>query len=373
MPDRAGTNCRIVPYAGAHREPICGLAQELWSDDPRLNAAYLDWKYFRNPYIAEPLIYLAFDGDTLIGMRGVFGSRWQVGSDGFTLPYADDLVIAPAFRGRWLHQRIMAHALDDLAGRGYRYLINLSASRATAVGSTRMRWRSCGGVRPLHRRTGRKEAGDRLARRVKRLPLLWRAADAFADIGLPEEGAIFDRILQRLAGGGTDGLMAAPGPRATEMADLVTRQPYDGRIRHLRDTTYFHWRYANPLRRYLFLYAGSTGLDGYLVLQHPLGLHQGRASIVDWEAADDAVLERLLSEVVSAGFPELYTWGSACRPGAEEILARSGFVPATAEYEKTILVRPIRDEEIKSPCPLGTRRLDRGEDWDLRMIYSLAG
>ncbi len=372
--DDPRSGLRVVVGESAHHSRVVALARELWSRDPALNAAYLEWKYLRNPYIGEPLLYLAFDGESLIGMRGVFGSRWETGGGCFTLPYADDLVIAPSHRGRWVHQRIMAAALQDLADRGYRHIVNLSASRATAVGSLKMRWRSCGGMRPMRRRTRRKTLVDRLEHRLRNLAFVWRWADRAPALGLPPEQVLFERLGQRLAGAQVAGLVVERQPRAAAMAELVRQLPYDGRIRHLRDETYIDWRYANPLREYLFLYAGGREtLDGYLVLQRSLGIDHGRVSIVDWEARDERVRDELFAAVIAGGFPELYAWARAGSPAAAQLLANSGFEPASAEYEKTILVRPVRDADLKAPCLLGGRHLDKGDDWDLRMIYSLAG
>lgn len=373
MTDDRESACRVVAYADGHRQDVCRLARELWSADARLNDAYLDWKYCRNPYMREPLLYLAFDGDALVGMRGVTGSCWETGEGCFTLPYADDLVVAPAYRGRWLHQRIMAYALRDLADRGHRLVVNLSASRATAVGSLKMRWRSTGGVRPLHRRTRRKATIDVLEQRTRRLPFFWRWADAIPAAGLPSEATTFERLGQRASPARFPGIALESSPRLAAMAELVRRLPYDGRIRHLRDETYLEWRYANPLRSYRFLYAGETRLDGYLVLQRSLGFDRGRVSIVDWEASDESLRRKLLSAAIAGDFPELYAWGSACSPAGTELLRGAGFVPATAEYEKSILVRPVRDAELRAPCEMGGRCLDDGAHWDLRMIYSFVG
>jgi hypothetical protein len=67
---------RIIPYSAEHKPLVAELAQHLWSPHPDLNERYLEWKYRQNPYIRDPLIYLAFAGDRLAGMRGAFGSLW---------------------------------------------------------------------------------------------------------------------------------------------------------------------------------------------------------------------------------------------------------------------------------------------------------
>jgi len=67
------------PIPPSTRDWLPSFSGILWSPDTRLNASYLEWKYHQNPYIREPLIYLAFVGDKLAGMRGASGTRWEVG------------------------------------------------------------------------------------------------------------------------------------------------------------------------------------------------------------------------------------------------------------------------------------------------------
>ena len=85
------------------------------------------------------------------------------------------------------------------------------------------------------------------------------------------------------------------------MADLVARQAYDGRIRHVRDARYLAWRFQNPLHEYRFLLAGGDRLHGYLVLQAYRLSRHGAANIVDWEASDPAVRRALLHAAVEWG------------------------------------------------------------------------
>ena len=198
---RRESSARIVPLSAEYKSLVAELARHLWSPDPRLNALYLDWKYHQNPYVRNPLLYLAFVGDKLVGMRGAFGSRWEVGSSAetFCLLYVDDLVIDPAYRGQGLHRVIMNVALRDLAGRGYRYVINLSASRVTANASMNMHWRNAGPVGALYRRTLRKTVVDFLFGCARRLPLVWRWADNVSALSGRSGDHLFDRLDARFS------------------------------------------------------------------------------------------------------------------------------------------------------------------------------
>jgi hypothetical protein len=156
------------------------------------------------------------------------------------------------------------------------------------------------------------------------------------------------------------------------MSQLVARLPKDGRIRHVRDETFFAWRFRNPLCNYRFLYLGRERLRGYLVLQQSPLANGERASIVDWEAESDLIRADLLSAVIEYGrFPELCIWHLGAAPAAEELVDLHGFKPLRARDEKSILVRSVRDDELDAAWMLGGRRLDDARQWDLRMSYSM--
>jgi GNAT superfamily N-acetyltransferase len=378
-PPRA-LSCRVVRFSAEHKSLVAELQRHLWSPNVRLNACYLDWKYHQNPYIRDPLIYLAFVGDKLVGMRGAFGTQWEVGNPAefFTLPYADDLVIDPAYRRQGLHRVIMNFALRDLAGRGCRYVVNLSAGQITAEASMNMRWHNAGRVKSLHRRTLRKTAADFLADRVGHLPLLWRWADNLAALSGHSGDHLFDRLDAHFSAPDqwrdTGSLFAQRTPLSREMGQLVARLPRDGRIRHVRDETFFAWRFSNPLRNYRFLYVGRERLQGYIVLQQSAGVYGDCASIVDWEAESDPIRAELLSAAIEYGkFPELSIWQLGASPAAAQLVDLHGFKSLRAHHEKSILVRSVHDAELNTPWTLGGRRLDDANQWDLRMIYSMLG
>ncbi|MDH3315655.1 MAG: GNAT family N-acetyltransferase [Gammaproteobacteria bacterium] len=378
-PPRA-LSCRIIPYSNKHKTLVAELQRHLWSPDARLNASYLEWKYHQNPYIRDPLIYLAFVGDQLVGMRGAFGTRWEVGdpTEFFTLPYADDLVIDPAYRRQGLHRVIMNFALRDLAARGYRFVVNLSASRITFEASMNMRWRNAGRVRSLYHRTIRKTTAEFLANRVRRLPLLWRWADNLSALSGRSGDHLFDRLDARFSAldqwRDSRSLFAQKTPLTREMAQLVARLPRDGRIRHVRDEAFFAWRFGNPLHNYRFFYGGREQLRGYLVLQQTPSVSGDRACIVDWEAESELMRAELLSAAIGYGkFPEMCIWQLGVSPSTARVLERHKFKSLVAPHEHSVLVRSVRDDELNAPWILGGRRLDDANQWDLRMIYSMLG
>lgn len=374
----------IVPYTPEFKSQVAELQRHLWSSDMALNTAYLEWKHEQNPYLAEPLIYLALSDGKVVGMRGMFGTKWEIGNPPATTTWlhADDLVIVPDYRNRGLHTRIMRAVFDDLAKRGYEYVVNLHGSRITALSSLAMGWRSVGSVRPMSLRSGTDQFWERFGARVKKLPIVWRYAGRVPfmfSAAAREPFFHLDRANRRQKTPNSQ-VHVQKTPRSREMAELVARLGGDGRIRHVRDIEYFAWRFRNPLHSYRFLFSGTDRLDGYLVLQRSLSnvAYPTRVNIVDWEAVNDRVCADLLHAAVGWGqFPDLRCWTATLPQETVKLLQAQGFRAVSDEgiaaRVTSVLVRPVRDELLETDWQLAGRRLLDMNNWDLRMLYSMAG
>jgi acyl carrier protein len=375
---------RIETYKPTHARDVAKLQAGLWSSDPELNLRYLWWKYEENPYCVSPRIYLAYDGTDLVGMRGFYPSRWEIGRSGQVedVLVADDLIVRTDHRNQGVVTGLMQTAVEDLHEHGTEYVFNLSGGALTVLGSMAMGWRNVGNLKPFGRSgtahtllaafRNRLSASPILRRyRSSRRPHTMQEAHPFAKL----DRCSGVRPMQR-------GLHLAIGrePRAKDMAMLIDRLGYDGRIRHVRDETYLAWRYRNPLNEYRFFYAASDELHGYLVLKwtrQAFGPNDC-VQIVDWEADDAACHQALLDAALSASaVPELVTWTATLSTRQIALLSQRGFAPAyshlAAHGQPCILVRacdPGRPHEAwrMQGIPL----LNLGQ-WDMRMIYSMAG
>ncbi len=162
----------VVPYQPALKTQVIELQTHLWGPSLSLNTTYFEWKYERNPYIDEPLIFLAMHHDRAVGMRGFFGVQWEGGipTEKCIGLYADDLVIVPEHRNQGLIPRIMAAAFEDLAKRRYQFVFNLSAGPVTFLSSLAMDWRSVGSMRPWRWRSWKAACKNGMYRLLKRWP-----------------------------------------------------------------------------------------------------------------------------------------------------------------------------------------------------------
>jgi len=303
------------------------------------------------------------------------GALWEVDdpSQRHLLPYADDFVVLPPYRNRGVAARIMKSSLEDAARRGFPFAVSLSAGPVTFVSSLASGWRSAGSYPSVWRQRGSRFRTERLGvllggRITARLE---------ATLRLVRRGEPFAR-LDRAAGRDGTPVSVSRQARPQEMADLVARLPWDGRIRHVRDRRYFSWRFRNPLHDYRFLFWNEGGLQGYLVLQRYLSRWADieRVNIADWEGADDRIRSGLLAAALRWGrFTRVHAWAANGRESTRTILRDQGFEPSVedaAARRRGLLVSRLGEASPAATWNLGSRSLLKMSDWDLRMLYSMA-
>lgn len=372
---------QILKYDPIYKRTIAEFQKRLWSPDPDLNLRYFEWKYEINPYSNKIDIYLAFHDGALVGMRGFYASRWEasVPARQFDVLVADDLLIREDHRHQALVTRIMRAAYDDLRGSQPRFLFNLSGSPLTVIGSFTTGWRSSGTLKPLQRRSATARLYSVLRKASGRVPFLRRYAYS-KKLHHPTELHPFIRLDQAktpFATGAGPPVDIDKHSRPKAMAALIERIGHDGRLRHVRDEIYFAWRFRNPLNEYRFFFVGADALDGYLVLKRTIH-SSARVSIVDLEAVNSSIRSALLETAVSAGaFAELLVWTATANDELLSQLRTLKFGPIDHEQnilnQPCFLVRPIENERLDDDWRLGDTRLLDLKNWDVRMLYSMAG
>ncbi len=371
-------SCEIVRYRPEHKQAVARLQTVLWSRDVTANRRYFAWKYEANPWVGEPRVYLGVRGGEVVGMRGFYESRWQVGSPGpaVSVPLADDFAIAVGERNSGLATQIMSAALADLASSGVEYVFTLSAGQVTMLGSLAQGWKSAGRHEPLVRREPGPGWPVRLRARIAHTRVVWRWA------GSPLLRSAAERRPFRWLDAATSpaGISVAREPRLAEIAALCAAQPDDGRLRHVRSPEYLAWRFANPMHDYRFLFAEENGrLAGCLVLRaRVIGLAPTpQVGVAELAGRDARVRAELLAAAIDTGrFAELVAWSA--RIGADEraLLREHGFAPLDpardARGYPCALVRSTRAAPT-SEWQIGGRSLLDPASWDLRMLDSMAG
>jgi GNAT superfamily N-acetyltransferase len=374
-------NYDVVRYEPRFKSFIPELQTNLWSPSVALNAVYFDWKYQRNPYVKEPLIYLALCDGKPVGMRGFFGTRWEGGTPSrrMTVLYADDTVVVPEHRRKGIMSKIMSAAFRDLSKGNYSYALNLSAGSVVFQSSLSTGWRSPGWVRPIRRRSW--PATFQRVRSIveEKWPSMPRPVHSAMAVARRSLRSLGPSRIPRFLRSNPD-ICLEDAPRCAEMADLVARIGTSGRIRHVRDGEYFSWRFQNPLSSYRFLYWIRDRLEGYLVLQEYRSdfADHDRLNIVDWEGSSPAVQWDLLrAACVVAHDRPLWIWAATLPEAAAGLLKGRDFrivgEPPTLPAPPAILVHPLRNDQPEGDWQFADRSLLDLANWDLRMLYSMHG
>jgi GNAT superfamily N-acetyltransferase len=378
---------QVVRYHPEHRARLVELQRGLWSPYRRLNSDYLDWKHLRNPYTKEPLIYLAMLGDQVVGMRGFFGAKWQVGSPPqvFYAPGAGDLVIAPEHRNRGLVAQIMSSALRDLAARGYAYSVSLSAGSLTLLSQIATGWRSIGALQVMERSPPAGHTASAMRALVRRtaaaVTIHRRLSNASRRVrgwlpGVPSAGhfSVFDEWRGRRPPTMPSAIALSNSVLPGEMAVLVARLGSDGRICHVQDEEYFRWRFQNPLSLYRFLYWQESRLEGFLVLRASALPWRSEIGICAWAGTSPQVRSGLLAAATTCIGPQtLRIWSATLGETERTTLLSAGFRPAAqgiTSNPRMALIRPVRDEMLGEEWLADGRQVLDLRNWNLQMICS---
>jgi hypothetical protein len=248
--------------------------------------------------------------------------------------------------------------------------MNMSGSRFTQLSSMRMGWKAA-----IRCRVARWTNTSFRERKVLGAP------KRFLEVKLAEKNGhpfgVLDRRASRLS---SWSVSVRASPRPSDMAGLIGRIPWDGRVRQRRDESYLAWRFLNPRSAYRFFYHGKEDLQGYLVLEGKRRRTEMEARILDWEATTEEVAWDLLDAAVRmSGLKHLSTWANSLAPRRAEMLRASGFEEVDEEQERERAVNPavlvkslVDDDDAGEADPFGVD-LTRELNWDVRPLYSDAG
>ena len=285
---------RIVKYKAELRDQILGLQLYLWGPDEKINEAYFEWKYERNPNYSDPIIYVALYNDQVVSMRGLIGSNWQVSnpSQSFIMLCLSDSVTHPDHRRKGLFTKITTYALDDLKTGPYSYILNLSSGLLSTSGNIKLGWCSIGEIFIANYSVKhvKKEVGPlrSLAQRMPVLPSVYRKLrnQIRGSFAPPlDQLSPYTTLDRYISNNGDANIFVSKKPMPKQMAELVSRKDYDGRIRHVRDENFYRWRFQNPRSDYRFLYWEDDRLEGYITLRKSISPQDRGVMLVDWEVS----------------------------------------------------------------------------------------
>ena len=392
----ANTTVEIIKYTPAYRQDVLRIQEHHWGMGEAVNNAYFEWKYLRNPYMKEVLIYLAISGGEIVGMRGIYGTQWQMANtkNQFVWPCTGDLVIHPDFRNRGLLEKLNEAALKDLASLGFEYVFNFSAGEINLMQSLTTGWKSIGALPNLRCRKRHQSVNERIRSVIKKIPFIVPiyqylrgkkeiSSQAFSETrNAGEKSEIINPFLNLdchliKAGEKANGnIWASDQARPEQMSDLMKHQAASERFNPRKDREYFAWRYGNPFSNYRFIFFGKEKLEGYLVLQASKRKYQNIVNVLDWAACDSKTETKLFKTALAWGqFEAVDLWSGMLSKDTERALKKMGFsAPVPKRFTEasvpTVLVKVTRHELSEKNWLCQGKPLLMQENWNLTMVES---
>ncbi len=312
---------------------LASLHSGLLGAGPRLSHRYLRWKYWENPFIESPIVFVVRQGDVLVGMRGLCGTRWTVGPDAtpVVLPQADDLIIHPDHRNRGLFLLVHRAMIAEAAEREFPAIISLSGVATTQQLSLVCGYKELGVLDKIHRPI------TAPLPRVRRAS--GRALRLLRQQGAHLSGVVMDEICRGIGGGANIEVTSRADVEAmSALAESTSR----GASRAVHSTEFFRWRLKDPDRVFRFVYWRDSHLRGYLVLAwDPRVPH--RVQIADHAAEHDQILTDLIDVLCQRDDVE-YIMLSSTLSGEQHRSARdAGFVtdPIAPDDKSRFLYFPV--------------------------------
>lgn len=311
-------------YSSEYKEQVIELMNYLWNFNKELWKPYFEWKFEANPYIDEPLAFIALDGEKVVAFRGYMVIPFQIYDKKYLCAVLADTVTHADYQRKGLFSRVTKYSIQEILKDG-RYLISLNSSSGgkTLNGYLKLGWK------PLCERE-----------QLFRFTI----------------GGIMNKLLHRQPP--NTYIKSSYTGRTLVLSDKCNVKDMCGipfiydHLSHCREERFYAWRFQNPRDKYKFAYNYDTqgNLVAYLVL---FKIAEGKWDLIDFNALDKVELKYLLNWVCNSLKPLFIGLWTV---GKENIIYRNysdfGFVALNKvlrhmkKFQKPpFLVREFSDEK----------------------------
>lgn len=251
-------------YSPEYKQQVLDLESSLWHFDDDKKLKYFKWKYEDNPYTDSPEAYIALDGDKVVAFRGYMVHQCKYFDKIFYIAVAGDMVTHPQYRRMGLFKNITEFSMNEIDKQGnISVLTNSSSGGPTSFGYLSLGWK------PVCSR-----------KHYFRFNLKGIVRSFF------HKETVINEINEYK---NNQRFVLSLTCKSKDMASV----PFEYKqISHVHDETYYSYRYANPLAKYVFLYKydNKNQLQAYIVL---LSKSQNRYDLIDFNGSEKDISQLL--------------------------------------------------------------------------------
>jgi hypothetical protein len=348
---------KISIYHPNFLHQVVDLLHYLWGDDFDANLHYFRWKYEDNPYAKSPLGIVALKHQRIVGFRGYFATKWKI-----PRKYREILVLCPGdtcvhpdHRRNNLSVAMGNFAMKEYASE-YKIFFNLSASGKSTPGYLKM------GFIPLKTKT-----------LLSRCNLLGMTKFLL----IRKKRSNFNE--KKIMLGNFDRIIVSDHPRSKEMAEIVFKRRYHkDKITLLQDKVFFHWRFQNKRKKYIFYYyKDNNSINSYIVMR--LSPNNRRGYICDYASDDNKFLEEIIKFIIRMKHLDVISiYRYSLTDNFLRILNRLRFqknsfirlIEKRLTGEWPLLIRPVKNDFSDSDLHIAGLDIRKIENWEIKEICS---
>lgn len=347
----------LISYRPEFRPQVVSLMQFLWGSNTETNWSYFKWKYEDNPYTESPLGIVVLQKGEVVGFRGYFAIRLEVGekNNNFIALFPGDTCVHPDHRRSGLSVAMGNLAMKEYAPR-YRLFFNTSCTRSSLPGYQKM------GFSPLVPKV--------YLTRCSLLGLIKYILAARENLPLSASQIQFGKF---------DNILVSNQPSPEAMSSLVAAQNQKGSVIRLsQDEDYFRWRFCNPLNKYVFYYFMKEDFPtAYVVMG--ISPNNQRGYVLDYAEKEGSVLREIFKYITKAKRFNLLSIYNFCLDDTlRHALKGLGFkthglvriIERKLHGELPLLIRPVKESLMESDFFIDGIDSRKIENWSLKPICS---
>lgn len=345
----------IINYNPNFSLQVVNFLKFLWGKDTEKNRAYFRWKYEENPVRKDPVGVMSLYKGEVVGFRGCIVGQWEVpnSNDRMLTLCMGDTCVHPDHRRRGLFKAMTINLMKEYGGMQYKAFLNLSLNKNSTPVHLKMDWV------PLVAKSFMKRY-DLVS--LMNYALKKKAKLHKADIDL----------------GKFSNIEVADRPKPEEMQAIVSKQKGTDKIRLIKDTDFFKWRFQNNRRRYIFYYYWKGGvIEAYLVVR--TSDDYSSSHIVDYAQRDESLLQEILRYIITKRYFDILTiWNINLEKELLQALKTLYFSPRylIGRIEERfkpafpILIRPVKREYKEDDWFVNGVDIRNIENWEINEICS---